>query len=174
MSVIEVRFLYTLNTSGRTSKFRNLPILCTWWYINKSLTSSVVTCITSLRTQMTCLAPATTQLSLLEWNLKRFFKHRMLLVSIYKIKVKNNSFALFRGLPTKAVRYIKVYNKSSSIFKSLLTRVVHLVNDQLDALFLNVFISTPLHVSSSKCSSSGGPTCINTPSGVTHSGNKRV
>ena len=46
---------------------------------------------------------------------------------------------------------------------------VILVNDQLDALFLNVFISTPLHVSSGKCSSSGGPTCINTPSGITHS-----
>ena len=46
---------------------------------------------------------------------------------------------------------------------------VILVNDQLDALFLNVFISTPLHVSSSKCSSSGRPTCINTPSGITHS-----
>ena len=44
-----------------------------------------------------------------------------------------------------------------------------LVNDQLEALFFNVFISTPLHVSSSKCSSSGGPTCINTPSGITHS-----
>ena len=44
-----------------------------------------------------------------------------------------------------------------------------LVNDQLDALFFNVFISTPLHVSSSKCSSSGGSTCINTPSGITHS-----
>ena len=43
-----------------------------------------------------------------------------------------------------------------------------LVNDKLDALFLNVFISTPLHVSSSKCSSSGGPTCIITPSGITH------
>ena len=33
-----------------------------------------------------------------------------------------------------------------------------LVNDQLDALFLSVFISTPLYVLSSKCSSSGGPT----------------
>jgi hypothetical protein len=42
-------------------------------------------------------------------------------------------------------------------------------NDQLDAL-LNVFIFTPLHVSSSKCSSSGGPNCINTSSGITHSG----
>ena len=41
-----------------------------------------------------------------------------------------------------------------------------LVNDQLDAFFFNVFISTPLHVSSSKYSSSGGPTCINTPSGI--------
>jgi hypothetical protein len=28
----------------------------------------------------------------------------------------------------------------------------------------------PLHVSSNKCSSSGGPNCINTPSGMTHSG----
>ena len=44
-----------------------------------------------------------------------------------------------------------------------------LVNDQLDALFFSVFISTPLHVSSSKCSSSGGQTCINTQSGITHS-----
>jgi hypothetical protein len=43
-------------------------------------------------------------------------------------------------------------------------------NDQLDALFLNVFIFTPLYVSSSKCSSSGGPNCINTSSGITHSG----
>ena len=49
---------------------------------------------------------------------------------------------------------------------------VILVNNQLDALFLNVFISAPLHVSSSKCSSSGGPTCINTPSGITHSGGR--
>ena len=60
---------------------------------------------------------------------------------------------------------------SCHVFYVLLT--VHfdviLVNDQLDALFLNVFISTPLHVSSSKCSSSGGPTYINTPSGITHS-----
>ena len=47
---------------------------------------------------------------------------------------------------------------------------VILINDQLDALFLNVFISTPLHVLSSKCSSSGGPTSINTPSGITHTG----
>ena len=46
---------------------------------------------------------------------------------------------------------------------------VILVNDQLDALFSGVFISMPLHVSSSKRSSSGGPTCINTTSGVTHS-----
>ena len=44
-----------------------------------------------------------------------------------------------------------------------------LVNDQLDALFFNVFISTPLHVSSSKCLSSGGPTCINKLSSITHS-----
>ena len=44
-----------------------------------------------------------------------------------------------------------------------------LVDDQLDALFFNVFISTPLHVSSSKCSSSGVPTCINTPSSITQS-----
>jgi hypothetical protein len=43
-------------------------------------------------------------------------------------------------------------------------------NDQLDALFLNVFIFIPLHVSSSMCSSSGGPNCINTSSGITHSG----
>ena len=56
------------------------------------------------------------------------------------------------------------------IFLTVLHLDVILVNDQLDALFLNVFISTPLHVSNSKCSSSGGPTCINTPSGITHSG----
>jgi hypothetical protein len=43
-------------------------------------------------------------------------------------------------------------------------------NDQLDALFLNVFIFMPLHVSSSKCSSSGGSNCINTSSGITSSG----
>ena len=51
-----------------------------------------------------------------------------------------------------------------------------LVNNQLDALFLNVFIFTfsPLHVSSSKCSSSGGSVCINTPSGTTYSGSKIV
>ena len=37
--------------------------------------------------------------------------------------------------------------------------------------FLNVFnfIFTPLHVSSSKCSSSGGSVCIYTPSGTTYS-----
>ena len=51
---------------------------------------------------------------------------------------------------------------------------VILVNDKLNALFLNVFISTLLHVSSSKCSSSGGPTCLNTPSGITRYGSKRV
>jgi hypothetical protein len=28
----------------------------------------------------------------------------------------------------------------------------------------------PLHVSSNKCSSSGGPTCVSTSSGITHSG----
>ena len=50
---------------------------------------------------------------------------------------------------------------------SLFLRTI-LANDQLDALPLNVFISTPLLVSSSKCSSSGGPICINTPSGITH------
>jgi hypothetical protein len=32
----------------------------------------------------------------------------------------------------------------------------------------------PVHVSNSKCSSSGGPNCINTSSGITHSGNKIV
>ena len=62
---------------------------------------------------------------------------------------------------------------TQNMFYVLLTVLLHLdvilVNDQLDALFFNVFISTPLHVSSSKCSSSGGPTCINTPSGMTHS-----
>jgi hypothetical protein len=47
-------------------------------------------------------------------------------------------------------------------------------NEQLDALFLNVFIFMPLHVSSSKCPSSGGQNCINTSSGITHSGNKIV
>jgi hypothetical protein len=30
----------------------------------------------------------------------------------------------------------------------------------------------PLHVSSNKCSSSGGPNCINTSFGITHSGSK--
>jgi hypothetical protein len=62
------------------------------------------------------------------------------------------------------------------IFYILLT--VHLDailgNDQLDALFLNVFIFMPLRVSSSKCSSSGGPNGVNTSSGITHSGNKIV
>jgi hypothetical protein len=28
----------------------------------------------------------------------------------------------------------------------------------------------PVHVSSNRCSSSGGPNCINTSSGITHSG----
>ena len=49
-----------------------------------------------------------------------------------------------------------------------------LVNDQLDALFFNVFISTPLHVSSSKCLSSGEPTFINTSFGIKHFVSKRV
>jgi hypothetical protein len=53
-------------------------------------------------------------------------------------------------------------------FSNVLTKV--LGNEELDALFLNVFIFLPLHVSSSKCSSSGGPNCINTSSGITHSG----
>ena len=47
-----------------------------------------------------------------------------------------------------------------------------LVNNQLDALFskcIYFFYFTPLHVSSSKCSSSGGSVCINTPSGTTYS-----
>jgi hypothetical protein len=47
---------------------------------------------------------------------------------------------------------------------------VILVNDQLGAHFLNVFTFMPVHVSSSKCSSSGGPVCVNTSSGTTHSG----
>ena len=48
---------------------------------------------------------------------------------------------------------------------------VMLVNNQLDALFSKCiyFYFTPLHVSSSKCSSSGGTVCINTPSGTTYS-----
>ena len=46
-----------------------------------------------------------------------------------------------------------------------------LVNNQLDALFLNVFIFifTPLDVSSSKCPPSGGSVFINTPAGTTYS-----
>ena len=70
-----------------------------------------------------------------------------------------------------------VSDKGTGKFYVLLTVQhldVNLVNDQLNALVSNVFISTCLHVSSSKCSSSGGPTCINTPSGITHSGSKRV
>ena len=71
---------------------------------------------------------------------------------------------------------LQKFRNSGTIFYVLLT--VHLdvilVNDQLDALSLNVFISTPVHVSSSKCSSSRGPTCINTPSGIAHSGSKTV
>jgi hypothetical protein len=59
----------------------------------------------------------------------------------------------------------------SSVLYVLLT--VHLDailgNDQLDAIFLNVFFM-PLHVSSSKCSSPGGPNYINTSSGITNSG----
>jgi hypothetical protein len=50
------------------------------------------------------------------------------------------------------------------------TRQAVLGNDQLDALFLNVFIFMPLHVPSSKCLSSGGPNFINTSPGITHSG----
>jgi hypothetical protein len=45
------------------------------------------------------------------------------------------------------------------------------VFNQLDALFFtffNVFIFQPLHVSSDKCSSSGGNNCINESSGITH------
>jgi hypothetical protein len=33
-----------------------------------------------------------------------------------------------------------------------------------------LYLFTPLHVSNNKCSSSGGPDCINTSSGITHSG----
>jgi hypothetical protein len=33
-----------------------------------------------------------------------------------------------------------------------------------------MYLFMPLHISSSKCSSSGGPNCINTSSGITHSG----
>ena len=65
------------------------------------------------------------------------------------------------------------WQEGTTFWKNFVLLTVHLdvilVNDQLDALFSNVFISTPLHVSSSKCSSSGGPTFINTPSGITHS-----
>jgi hypothetical protein len=46
---------------------------------------------------------------------------------------------------------------------------VILVNDQLDALFLNGFISCLYMFRVNKCSSSRGPTCINTSSGITHS-----
>jgi hypothetical protein len=42
-------------------------------------------------------------------------------------------------------------------------------NDQLDALFLNVFVFTPLHVSMSKCSSSGGPHFLLTGAADSHS-----
>jgi hypothetical protein len=33
-----------------------------------------------------------------------------------------------------------------------------------------MYLFKPLHVSSSKCSSSGGPNCINNSTGITHSG----
>ena len=60
-------------------------------------------------------------------------------------------------------------------FLSFILLTVHLdvilVNNQLDAPFSKCiyFYFTPLHVSSSKRSSSGGSVCINTPSGTTYS-----
>jgi hypothetical protein len=47
---------------------------------------------------------------------------------------------------------------------------VILVNDQPDALLLNVFISCLYMFRANKCSSSGGPTCVNNSYGITHSG----
>ena len=74
------------------------------------------------------------------------------------------------------IQYFRMLQRMVQVFRVLFYVLlpaqhldVILVNDQTDALFFSVFISTPLHISSSKCSSSGGPTCINTPSGITHS-----
>ena len=53
---------------------------------------------------------------------------------------------------------IKIYTVTYNPVTLRHISILILVNDQLDALFFNVFISTPIHVSSSKCSSSGGPT----------------
>ena len=57
------------------------------------------------------------------------------------------------------------------VFYILLTVHLEVIldNNQPDTLFLNVYFM-PLYVSSNKCSSSGGPNCINTSSGITHSG----
>jgi len=50
------------------------------------------------------------------------------------------------------------------------TRMEFLVNDQRDAqINFYIFIYNSLHVSSTRCSSSGEKNCINTTSGNNHS-----
>jgi hypothetical protein len=56
---------------------------------------------------------------------------------------------------------LKVHNPSEET-----DEVIH-VNDQIDTLFQCIYF-TPLHVSSNKCSSSGGSNCVNTSSGIIH------
>ena len=82
---------------------------------------------------------------------------------------RNKTISIFAAIFARTLENIGRDIILTTTRKFVEVRII-LVNGQLDALFLNVFISTPLHVSSSKCSSPGGSTCINTPSGITHSG----
>jgi hypothetical protein len=59
--------------------------------------------------------------------------------------------------------------QSDPTFMSWPTRFEFWVITNLMHSFL-MYLFMPLHVSSSKCSSSGGPNCINTSSCITHSG----
>jgi hypothetical protein len=58
----------------------------------------------------------------------------------------------------------------SSVYKANAVILVILVNEPTRRTVSQCVYFMPLHVSSNKCSSSGWPTCVNTSSGITHSG----
>jgi hypothetical protein len=67
--------------------------------------------------------------------------------------------------------YTKDFQVSQIVSKFCVSGVkiqCRLMTNLMHSFLMYLFMS--LHVSSSKCSSSGGPNCINTSSGITHSG----
>ena len=104
----------------------------------------------------------------------------ILALSLLYVKTLPIFFAMFVCQSTICVPVHNRFRNAEVICNFYILLTVHLdvmlVNNQLDALFSKCiyFYFTPVHVSSSKCSSSGGTVCINTPSVTTYSGSKIV